>query len=166
MKLLSVCLSHASSSKRCILKLSLQQNTNTKTPCWNSSPLISVAVNGVDCYGTGETCPRQYLDWGPQYLRSQLKSSCLYLLISWHFISPKRITLMLTKKLQLLGGTSSPKPHTRALPLDPAAVLPSPPAMSANHGDRSMPLVAVGQTEVTKTSFRLKTYVNNNSKTK
>jgi len=27
----------------------------------------------------------------PHYSRSQLKSSCLYLLISWHFISPKRM---------------------------------------------------------------------------
>jgi len=110
-KLLSVCLSHASSSKRCILKLSLQQNTNTKTPCWNSSPLISVAVNGVDCYGTGETCPRQYLDWGPQYLRSQLKSSCLYLLISWHFISPKRIFYFnVDKEASASGGLHPPNP--------------------------------------------------------
>jgi len=57
----------------------------------------AVISKGVDPYGTGRTRPVQYLDRGdtitsvPQYFGSQVKSICLHLLISWHFISPKCI---------------------------------------------------------------------------
>jgi len=54
-------------------------------------PMIKV----VDGYGRGGRAPNIWAGGTlsqvplPHYSRSQLKSSCLYLLISWYFISPK-----------------------------------------------------------------------------
>ena len=91
----------------------------------------------LDRYGTRGTRHPRHLDRGdiimcvPRYLRRQVKSSCLYLLISWHFISPKRIFYFNVDKETSSSASASaglrlPMSPTMAVSVDPAAGLPSP----------------------------------------
>jgi len=71
----------------------------------------------------------------PIFEESSQVNLSLYLLISWHFISPKRIFYFNVDKEASASasvGLHPPSPPTRALPLYPAGGLPSsrPPAMS------------------------------------
>ena len=65
-----------------------------------------------------------------------------WLLISWHFLSPKRIFYFNVDKEASVYGDEIPRPPTGAPPLYPAGGLPSPrlSAMSPNRGDRSTPM--------------------------
>ena len=75
--------------------------------------------------GQGDT-PPQYIGTGEHYHEcspniSRVKSSCLYLLISWHFISPKRKPYFNVDKA---SGGLSPRLPTMAVLLVPAGGLP------------------------------------------
>jgi len=79
---------------------------------------------------TGGTLSREFR---PHYLRSQVKSSCLYVLISWHFISPKRIFYFSVDKAASASGVLCPC-------ILPGDFQPRPCYVPPNHGDRSTPM--------------------------
>jgi len=120
----------------------MQQTTYDFSTCLSrvcTTASITVAQGGhVPQYLDGDTITSV-----PHYLMSQIKSGCLLVDFAAFSFTKTYFTLMLTKKLQLLGNFI-PRPPTRALPLDPAGAgrLPSPrfPAMSPNYRNSSTPM--------------------------
>jgi len=119
-------------------------------PAWPNS----LNQGRVDRYGTGGTrlpniWTRETVTSVPPLFKSQVKSSCLCLLISSHFILQKHLFYFnVDKEASASGGDfvpQTPTDPTRALSLDPAGTSQDSLLRPPNYGDRSTPMTMLQQ---------------------